>query len=163
MTAPLTLRLDSGSAVLSGGTGPDRFSTELLTTPIAEIGLFAQDPPAPQDLSNALGVIDDALGDLLRQVPDLVDISSLVMRGPLASTVARVEIGSFDIPASLELGRDALEEVFRTVATERRSDRVFNPGLDRAAVDDIVVAMCVIVAVLRRLRLDSVHLDLEAA
>lgn len=163
MTPPLLLELDTGSAVLSGGEGADRFTTALPVAPVISIGLFDQDPPAPQDLSNALGVIDDALGDLLRQIPGLVDTSSLVMSGRLARMVAQVEIGSFDVPASLVLGREALEEVFRTLATEGRADRAFNPGLDRDAVDDIVVAMCVIVALVRRLRLDSVRLEHEAA
>jgi exopolyphosphatase/guanosine-5'-triphosphate,3'-diphosphate pyrophosphatase len=56
----------------------------------------------------------------------------------------------------MELSRQAVEEVFRTLATERRSDRAHNPGLPPARVDEIVGATVVLVEIMRRLGLEQV-------
>jgi exopolyphosphatase/guanosine-5'-triphosphate,3'-diphosphate pyrophosphatase len=53
------------------------------------------------------------------------------------------------------LTRDAAEDVFRTLATESLADRVHNPGLPRERADIIVGGCCVLVAVMRRLKIDS--------
>ena len=74
-------------------------------------------------------------------------------------TIAAVELGLIDFDATrlhgFELTRDAAEDVFRTLATERLSDRVHNPGLPADRADIIVGGCCVLVGVMRRLRLDS--------
>ena len=57
-------------------------------------------------------------------------------------------------PATLE--RDAAEDVFRLLATETRAQRLANPGLDPARVDTVVATCCVVLTVMRRLRLDRV-------
>jgi exopolyphosphatase/guanosine-5'-triphosphate,3'-diphosphate pyrophosphatase len=59
------------------------------------------------------------------------------------------------------LSREAAEDVFRTLATERLADRIHNPGLpaDRAPV--IVGGLCVLVAVLRRLKADGLVVSLR--
>jgi exopolyphosphatase/pppGpp-phosphohydrolase len=46
--------------------------------------------------------------------------------------------------------------LFRTVATESAKERARNPGLPAAAVDRIVAACCILVAVMRHLHLDQV-------
>ena len=38
----------------------------------------------------------------------------------------------------LAIGRDAVEDVFRTLALERTADRLHNPGLDPARVDSVL-------------------------
>ena len=74
-------------------------------------------------------------------------------------TVAAVEVGqkTFDPSAlhKLKLSREAIEDVFRTLATEPLSDRVFNPGLPRDRADIIVGGCCVLVAVMRRLQISE--------
>jgi exopolyphosphatase/pppGpp-phosphohydrolase len=70
--------------------------------------------------------------------------------------LARVERGG-DLPEStVPLAREEAEEVFRALATERRADRLQNPGLDPGRVDTILGTCCVVIAVMRRLRLDRV-------
>ena len=43
--------------------------------------------------------------------------------------------------------------MFRTLATERRADRLANPGLEAERVDTVLGTCCVVVAVMRRLHL----------
>lgn len=47
--------------------------------------------------------------------------------------------------------------MFRTVATEQHADRARNPGLDPLLVDRIVAGSCAVVAVLRKLQLDTIE------
>ncbi len=115
------------------------------------------DPPRPEELSNAIGHVQDHLDDVIRDMPAILDIASVVGIGGTISTVAAVEIGRMD-PSDLHgfwLSRDAAEDVFRTLATERLADRLHNPGLppDRAPI--IVGGLCVLVAVLRKLKADG--------
>ena len=51
----------------------------------------------------------------------------------------------------MHLTRDAIEDVFRTLATEPLVDRVHNPGLPRDRADVIVGGCCVLVALMRSL------------
>jgi exopolyphosphatase/guanosine-5'-triphosphate,3'-diphosphate pyrophosphatase len=70
------------------------------------------------------------------------------------TTIAAVEIGlatySRDKIHHFGLTRAAVEDVFRTLATERRADRVANPGLEEARADVIVGGCVVLVAIMRR-------------
>src|SRR3546814_3640899 len=76
------------------------------------------------------------------------------------STVAAVEIGlaTYDRDAihHFHLTKEAVEDVFRTLATESLADRVHNPGLEEARADVIVGGCCVLVAPMRTLGLDEV-------
>ena len=53
------------------------------------------------------------------------------------------------------LTKEAAEDVFRTLATETRAQRIANPGLEEARADVIVAGMCVLVTIMRRLGLDA--------
>ena len=53
------------------------------------------------------------------------------------------------------LTHDAAEDVFRTLATESRADRLHNPGLEEARADVIVGGCCVLVAIFRQLGFDE--------
>ncbi len=123
------------------------------------------DPPRPDELTNAIGLVQDHLDDVIRDLPDILDVASIVGIGGTITTVAAVEVGIADYEAlhGFWLSRHAAEDVFRTLATERLSDRVHNPGLpaDRATV--IVGGLCVLVAVLRKLRADGLTLSRRAA
>ena len=58
---------------------------------------------------------------------------------------------------TLHVHLDEQRCTFRTVATERRTDRRRNPGLAAEQVDAIVPAACVVVGIMRRLRVDRVR------
>ena len=103
-------------------------------------------------------VVDD-LEELARAHPALIAEPRVIGVAGTIVTVAAVEIGlsSFNEDAlhGFVLTKEAAEDVFRTLATERLEDRVFNPGLPRERADIIVGGCCVLVGIMRRLRLDS--------
>ena len=117
------------------------------------------DPPRPEELINAIGAVQDDLEEVTRQIPQLLTSQRVVGTAGSIVTIAAVELGLIDFDAArlhgFELTRDAAEDVFRTLATERLSDRVHNPGLPADRADIIVGGCCVLVGVMRRLRLDS--------
>jgi uncharacterized protein len=123
--------------------------------------LGTADPPAPENLTNAIGVVEDHLDDVRRAHPELVGHEGVHVVGALARTIGRVEIGSDHLDADLVLDRDAAEDVFRTMVTEGRSDRAHNPGLPAAHVDEVVAAVCILVAVMRRLHLTQITIDAD--
>jgi len=53
------------------------------------------------------------------------------------------------------LTRGAVEDVFRTLATETRAERLGNPGLEVARADVIVGGLCVLVQIMRQLDLEE--------
>ena len=75
------------------------------------------------------------------------------------TTVAAVELGlaSYDRDRihHFRLSRAAAEDVFRTLATEARADRVHNPGRAEARADVIVGGCCALVAVMRFFEVDE--------
>ncbi|MSO59340.1 MAG: hypothetical protein EXQ63_03335 [Ilumatobacteraceae bacterium] len=117
------------------------------------------DPPRPEELINAIGAVQDDLEEVTRSIPQLLTADRVVGTAGSIVTIAAVELGLIDFDDrslhGFELTRDAAEDVFRTLATERLSDRMHNPGLPRARADIIVAGCCVLVGVMRRLRLDS--------
>jgi exopolyphosphatase / guanosine-5'-triphosphate,3'-diphosphate pyrophosphatase len=114
------------------------------------------DPPKPEELTNAIGRVHDELDDAIRAFPEILQAPTVIGLGGTVSTVARVELGRYEQQLhGLRLSRDSVEDVFRTLATEQLSDRVFNPGLSADRADIIVGGCCVLVAILRRLRIDE--------
>jgi exopolyphosphatase/guanosine-5'-triphosphate,3'-diphosphate pyrophosphatase len=125
-------------------------------TTLLDHGLTGPDPPAPAQLTNALGVVSDHLDDVIREVPGITTARDVRVLGDEPWHLARVERGG-DLPEStVPLAREAAEEVFRALATERRADRLQNPGLDPRRVDTILGTCCLVLTVMRRLRLDRV-------
>ncbi len=116
---------------------------------------LASDPPRPEELTNAIGTVVDHLDDMLRALPGAVEADRVGIVGDLATVIAAVEFGG-DPPLPFSLGRAAAEDVFRTVATESSAERALNPGLPADFVDRIVAACCIVVALMRHLRLDEV-------
>jgi exopolyphosphatase/guanosine-5'-triphosphate,3'-diphosphate pyrophosphatase len=111
------------------------------------------DPPRPEELSQALSVVHDYLDDVEREIPAVNDAVRLVGLAGTVTTVAAVEIGlstyDRDRIHHFLLTRAAAEDVFRTLATEKRADRIHNPGLEEARADVIVGGCCVLVGVMR--------------
>jgi hypothetical protein len=118
------------------------------------------DPPAPEELTNAIGSVLDHLEDAGREVPALEFAERIEVHGPLVDVVAAVEVGApVDLP--FELSREAAEDVFRTLATERRVDRAANPGLPHHAVHDVLGTLIAVVSVIRFTSATSVWLVAE--
>jgi exopolyphosphatase/guanosine-5'-triphosphate,3'-diphosphate pyrophosphatase len=133
----------------------DDVTTELPVgiTTLTERELQA-DPPRPEELTNAIGTVVDHLDDLVRDQPAIIG-AAVEVEGDEARAIAAVEVGG--APAlPFRLSREAAEDVFRTLATEGRHQRARNPGLDAALVPTIVAGCCAMVAVMRRLQLDTV-------
>ena len=90
------------------------------------------DPPRPEELSEALGEVRDQLEDAVLHVPRAPATRAGWSGWPgTVTTVAAVEMG---LPAydrdrihHFWLTRAAAEDVFRTLATERRDDRARQP------------------------------------
>ena len=116
------------------------------------------DPPRPEELSQAISVAHAHLDDVEREAPAVKDAELLVGLAGTITTMAAVEIGlaHYD-PERIHhfvLTRAAAEDVFRTLATEARADRIHNPGLEEARADVIVGGAVVLVAVMRHFEFD---------
>ena len=132
--------------------------------PIGPVALISgplgdDDPPSSVELTNALGLVQDHVDDLVIDSPSVVAAPSVIAVGEHAMAMARVEIGADIVPDGYELQRTAADEVFRTLATETTRDRMFNPGLDPAHAVSIIGTCCVILGVMRRLDLQKLHIE----
>jgi exopolyphosphatase/guanosine-5'-triphosphate,3'-diphosphate pyrophosphatase len=158
-----TLVVDIGGASteLMVGTETLDFAVSL---PFGAVNLteaeLHRDPPRPEELTNAISLVSDAVDDVAHNYPLIGHVERVVGVAGTIVTVAAVEVGqkTFDPSAlhKLKLSREAVEDVFRTLATEPLSDRVFNPGLPRDRADIIVGGCCVLVAVMRRLQISEI-------
>jgi exopolyphosphatase/guanosine-5'-triphosphate,3'-diphosphate pyrophosphatase len=117
------------------------------------------DPPRPEELTACISFTDAYLDDVVREIPAVAGARTLVGVAGTVTTVAAVEIGLLtydrDRIHHFTLTRDAAEDVFRTLATEPRAQRIHNPGLEEARADVIVGGCCVLVAILRRFGFDE--------
>ena len=121
---------------------------------------ISSDLPRPEDLTNLIGAVSDELEDITRDHPVVGSpIRTVGVAGTIV-TIAAVELGlhEFDDAAlhGMALSREAVEDVFRTVATEPLALRVQNPGLGPDRADIIVAGCCILVATMRRLHLSEI-------
>jgi len=117
------------------------------------------DPPAPEELANAIAEVTDGIEDVLRELPRAGEVRTVVGLAGTITTVVAVEIGlaewDRDAIHHFRLSRAAAEDVFRTLATESLADRLHNPGLEAARADVIVGGCCVLVGLFRTLGIDE--------
>lgn len=117
------------------------------------------DPPRPDELSACLSVIQTYLDDVSREIPAVLQARTFVGLAGTVSTVAAVEqgIAEYDRDAihHFELSHEAVEDVFRTLATETRDQRLANPGLEEARADVIVGGCCILVKIMRHWGLEA--------
>ena len=117
------------------------------------------DPPQAEELSACISLTDAYLDDVVREIPAAAEARTLVGLAGTVTTVAAVEIGletyDRDRIHHFRLTREAAEDVFRTLATESRADRIHNPGLEEARADVIVGGCCVLVALFRHFGFDE--------
>jgi exopolyphosphatase/guanosine-5'-triphosphate,3'-diphosphate pyrophosphatase len=120
---------------------------------------FHHDPPKPEELSQVVSVVRDYLDDVVRDLPEVVTAQRLVGLAGTVTTMAAVEIGlaSYDRDRihHFALTRAAAEDVFRTLASESRRDRVFNPGLEEERADVIVAGCLILVTIMRKFGFDD--------
>jgi exopolyphosphatase/guanosine-5'-triphosphate,3'-diphosphate pyrophosphatase len=118
------------------------------------------DPPHPEELHACLSVTAEHLKDVLRELPAAAGARTVVGLAGTVTTAAAVEQGLVEYDRDkvhgFRLTRAAAEDVFRTLATESRADRIHNPGLEEARADVIVGGLCVLLAIYRELGLDEV-------
>ncbi|MGH9178161.1 MAG: exopolyphosphatase [Acidimicrobiales bacterium] len=116
------------------------------------------DPPAPLELSQAVSVVHAHLEDVARELPAVKEAARLVGLAGTITTMAAVEIGlqvyDPDRVHHFVLTRAAAEDVFRTLATEARADRIHNPGLAEARADVIVGGAVILVTIMRHFDFD---------
>ena len=118
------------------------------------------DPPLAEELSNAIGSVHDLLDHVERELPGIAAHPLLVGIAGTITTITAVEIGLAVYDATrihgASLSRSAIEDVFRTLATESAEQRAHNPGLEPGRVDVIVGGAIVLVNVMRVLGFDEV-------
>jgi exopolyphosphatase/guanosine-5'-triphosphate,3'-diphosphate pyrophosphatase len=142
-------------------------STELIVGTTEPVGVYSMDvgcvrltekfllhdPPRAEELADVMGEVRDRLEEAVMEVPALRDATRMIGVAGTITTVAAVEQGvsenDLDRIHHFWLTRAAAEDVFRTLATETRAARIFNPGLEEARADVIVAGCAVLVSVLR--------------
>ena len=117
------------------------------------------DPPRPEELSACLSVTELHLDDAVREIPAMAEECRLAGVAGTITTVAAVEIGLTEYDRDrihhFLLSKDAVEDVFRTLATESLDDRRHNPGLHPERADVIVAGMCILVQIMRYFDFDE--------
>ena len=135
---------------ISTDAGCVRFSEKFLTE---------LDPPGPEALSGVVTVMRAHIDDVDRELPEARKATRLIGLAGSITTVAAVEIGLHTYDRErihhFVLTRAAAEDVFRTLATEAKADRAFNPGLPADRVDTIVAGAAILVAVMRHYNFDE--------
>ena len=150
----LVVDIGGGSTEFAVGTTEPEgvLSTDIGCVRITEKFLHG-DPPTAEELSQALSVVHDYLDDVARELPAAAEARRLVGLAGTVTTVAAVEMGlpTYDRERihHFVLTKAAAEDVFRTLATEPRAQRVHNPGLEEARADVIVGGAAILVAVMR--------------
>jgi exopolyphosphatase/pppGpp-phosphohydrolase len=151
----LTIAMDDRETTISMFAGGE------WTLPVGPVLLVDReleraDRPAPEQLTNALGIVTDHLDDVVRESAMVLDAPTIVFTGRHAVGLGRVELGVEALPADYSLSRADADEVFRTLVSEPIAARLHNPGLDPADVETVIGACCVVLAVMRRLERSEV-------
>jgi len=160
-TPTLVIDIGGGSTEYTVGTQSiDVFASIPFGAVTSTDSHISSDLPRPEDLTNLIGAVSDELEDITRDHPVVASpIRTVGVAGTIV-TIAAVELGlhEFDDTAlhGMTLSREAVEDVFRTVATEPLALRVQNPGLGPDRADIIVAGCCILVATMRRLHLSEI-------
>lgn len=160
-TPTLVIDIGGGSTEYTVGTESiDVFTSIPFGAVTSTDSHISSDLPRPEDLTNLIGAVSDELEDITRDHPIVGTPMRTVGVAGTIVTIAAVELGlhEFDDSAlhGMALSRDAVEDVFRTVATEPLTLRVQNPGLGPDRADIIVAGCCILVATMRRLHLPEI-------
>ena len=160
-----TVVIDIGGASTELTVGTPQFEViESVSMPFGVVTITEAelhgDPPRAEELSNAISMVGDAVDNAAIERPLLGDAARVIGVAGSIVTIAAVELGLREFDSSrlhgMQLSKDAAEDVFRTLATERLADRVHNPGLPVERAGVIVGGCCILVAIMRRLGLDHI-------
>lgn len=117
------------------------------------------DPPDAAELSSCLSVLELYWDDVRVALPQAFEAARFVGLAGTVVNVAAVEMGlaAYDREKlhHFVLTKDAVEDVFRTLATENVEDRKANPGLEAARADVIVGGLCILVSIMRNFGFDE--------
>ena len=117
------------------------------------------DPSLPEELVAALSIVELHLDDVTAAIPEAASAKTLVGLAGTVSATAAIEQGLHEYNRDrihhFVLTKDAVEDVFRTLATENREDRLANPGMEEGRVDVIVGGLCVLVRIMRQFEFDQ--------
>ena len=154
----LILDIGGGSTEFVFGTekAENVYSSQIGCVRLTE-EFFENDPPLPEELHACLSVVGGHVDDALREIPNIGDEVTLVGLAGTVSCIAAIEIGleKYDREKihHFHLSKDAVEDVFRTLATENKFERMSNPGLEEDRADVIVAGTAILVKVMRQLQL----------
>ncbi len=152
----LVVDIGGGSTEFAYGTTDCEFarSTEMGCVRLTEAHLH-HDPPLPEELLACQSIAEVHIDEVLREHPPIAGARTLVGLAGTVSTAAAVEIGlaRYDREAlhHFVLTKAAVEDVYRTLATEARDERLGNPGLEPDRADVIVGGLSILVKVMRQL------------
>jgi exopolyphosphatase / guanosine-5'-triphosphate,3'-diphosphate pyrophosphatase len=136
-----------------GGAGPGGVVSVNVGCVRVTEKFLQSDPPSPEELSQTLSIVRDHLDDVARTLPASLEAPALVGLAGTVTTIAAIELGlpQYDRERvhHFVLTREAAEDVFRTLATESRAQRIHNPGLEEARADVIVGGAAILVAIMR--------------
>lgn len=154
----LVVDIGGGSTEFSYGTTECEFARSVDMGCVRFTEKYIEhDPPRPEELLACLSVAEAYIDEVHREHPAIAEARTFVGLAGTVSTAAAVEIGletyDRDQIHHFLLTRPALEDVFRTLATESRADRIHNPGLEEGRADVIVGGLCVLVQLMRQLDL----------
>jgi len=117
------------------------------------------DPPLPEELLACQSIAEAHIADVIREMPSVTEARCFVGLAGTVSTAASVELGlatyDRDLVHHFRLTKDAVEDVYRTLAVEPRADRIHNPGLEEDRADVIVGGLSILVKIMRQLDLDE--------
>lgn len=117
------------------------------------------DPSLPEELVAALSIVELHLDDVVAAIPEVASAKTFVGLAGTVSAAAAIEQGLHaydrDRIHHFVLTKDAAEDVFRTLATENRAERLDNPGMEEGRVDVIVGGLTILVRIMRQFGFDS--------
>ena len=165
----LVVDIGGGSTELAVGDAvPEGVASLDLGSAALTASELRSDPPRPEELSNAIAIVQEQVDEALRTLPAVDEWTPVIGTGGTIVTIAAVEIGLPVTPGDRHedgdrdvedptlhgfvLARAAAEDVFRTLAGEALSDRIHNPGLPGRRAAGIVGGCCILVGLLRRLQ-----------
>jgi exopolyphosphatase/guanosine-5'-triphosphate,3'-diphosphate pyrophosphatase len=150
----LVVDIGGGSTEFAVGTAS---ATAAMSVDIGCVRLtekyLEHDPPRPEELVACLSITELHLDDVVREMPAVAEARTFVGLAGTVSSAAMVEQGLPEYDREkvhhFVLTKDAVEEVYRTLATEPSDDRRHNPGLEPGRVDTIVGGLSILVRIMR--------------
>lgn len=155
--------IDLGGGSTEFAIGTDKLeavmSTEMGSVRFTE-AYIEHDPPWATELYNCISLVEAHTSDVLREMPQILDVATFIGVAGTITTMASVELGSSvddrEITHHLELTREAAEDVYRNLVVEPLADRIHNPGLPVERAEVIVAGATILVAIMRNLSMSSI-------